>query len=615
MAEDALLAAIQANDADAARRAIEGSKNLNKKIDGKTPVQRAAEAGADRALAALLDGGAKATGDKGSHPFELAAAKGHRAVMDLLVERQAAPPDVMESALLGIGRNGPLDLLKYILERYKPRVSGAVIRSCGYSRNPAVIHALADAGVDLNATETFNTGATTAAAFHGVVTTGAFDVIAAMLERGVDVNARDSWGRTPLMRLAAAASERDRDLENFRKLQESRGQAGSDTLTIGNVTQQAPRSGEAQLRLLLEHGANATAKDNFGNDALDHYRCETRRIQRPENPRIIELLSGAGARGDDATFRLFFVKAGDLETARAGIADGADVNRVMPHHNHSTPLTAAAYAGDLPLVDLLVRTGADVNKYDAWTTPLIRACERGHLEVARRLIEARADPFARDLKDRADDLPAMNAYEAADWARSKPLMKYLESIGADKAPVRPLEAKVHTWEDFEEVLIKTDVATAAAAIAKLIGGSATLDAYGKSFKPGKRAYVIARPRDMAWCNVLQLAPARKRFEDPRRNDAFHADLAKAVGSPVIAVNYSDTAGEAEALRFDPDGTTSRPLGPSDLEGSSQRLDDLAKSEKMVIAAFDLRATARKPVEISFALAPAAVFDDVALVSV
>ncbi len=612
--EDALVAAIEADDAESVKRAIEGSKSHNKKIDGKTPVQRAVEAGAQRALAVLLDAGAKATGDKGSHPFEVAARKNHRAVMDLLIERKAVPDDVMESTLLGIGRNGPLDLLKYILERYRPHVSGTVIRSCGYSRNPAAIHALADAGVDLNATETFTTGASAVPALHGLVTTGAFDVIAAMIERRVDVNARDSWGRTPLMRLADAASERDRDLENFRKLQESRGQAGGDTLTIGDVTQHAPHGGEALLRLLLEHGADATAKDNFGNDALDHYRCETRRIRRAENPRIVELLSGAGARGDDATVRLFFVNKGELEVARAAIADGADINRVMPHHNHSTPLTAAAYAGDLPLVDLLVKSGAEVNKYDVWTTPLIRACERGHLEVAKRLIEAGADLFARDLKDRAEDLPALNAYEAADWARSKPLMKYLQSIGADKAPVRPLEAKVHTWEDFEEVLIKTDAATTAAAIAKLIGGSVTPDAYGKSFKPGKRAYVVARAKEMAWCNVLQLAPAKKRFDDPRKDDAFHADLAKAAGAPVIAVNYSDTAGEAEAVRFEPDGTMSRPLGPSDLEGSSQRLDDLARSEKMVIAAFDLRAAGRNPVEISFALAPADVFEEVAFVT-
>jgi hypothetical protein len=385
-------------------------------------------------------------------------------------------------------------------------------------------------------------------------------------------------------------------------------------LVIGGVTHEPPRGGEDLLRLLLDRGADASLKDNFGSDATDYYRCEARRSQHAENPRIVELLKTAGAAGDDATFQLFFVKPGDIETARAAIAAGADVNRIAPHHSNHTPLSTAAYEGDLALVDLLIESGADVNKYDVWTTPLIRTCERGHLEVAKRLIEAGADLFARDLKDRADDLPALNPYEAADWAQAKPLMKYLRSIGADKAPHRPLEAKVHTWEDFEEVLIKTDVATAANAIAKLIGGTVTLDAYDQSFKPGKRAFVVARPNHMAWCNVLQITPVKKRFADSSKDHPFYADLAKAANAPVIWINYSDTAGEAEAVRFEPDGTTSRPLGKGDEEGSSERLDSLAQAETMVVAAFSVDVSARKPVEISFALAPAAAFDGVAYVS-
>src|SRR3954462_8949134 len=105
---DALLAAIEANDPDAAKAAILDWKPLSKKIGGKTPIERAVEAGADRVLAGLLDAGAKVTGKP--HPFESAAGRGHRAVMDLLVERNAVPPDAMNAAIASNGRDGSLEL-------------------------------------------------------------------------------------------------------------------------------------------------------------------------------------------------------------------------------------------------------------------------------------------------------------------------------------------------------------------------------------------------------------------------------------------------------------------------------------------------------------------------
>src|SRR5436190_17146703 len=94
-----LLAAISANDPDQGKQAIADIKNLNKKIEGQTPLERACAAGADRVLAVLLDAGAKASGEASSHPFYVAATKGHRAVMDLLVERKAVPADAMDTAL------------------------------------------------------------------------------------------------------------------------------------------------------------------------------------------------------------------------------------------------------------------------------------------------------------------------------------------------------------------------------------------------------------------------------------------------------------------------------------------------------------------------------------
>ena len=57
-----------------------------------------------------------------------------------------------------------------------------------------------------------------------------------------------------------------------------------------------------------------------------------------------------------------------------------------------TPLYAAAYAGHAPIVDLLLRAGADVNgRCNEGSTPLVIAAANGRAAVARALIAAGAD--------------------------------------------------------------------------------------------------------------------------------------------------------------------------------------------------------------------------------
>ncbi|XP_037072516.1 protein phosphatase 1 regulatory subunit 27-like [Pollicipes pollicipes] len=58
-----------------------------------------------------------------------------------------------------------------------------------------------------------------------------------------------------------------------------------------------------------------------------------------------------------------------------------------------TALHQAALDGNLPVVRILVRFGADVNcrDEDSWT-PLHAACSMGHHHVARFLVESGADP-------------------------------------------------------------------------------------------------------------------------------------------------------------------------------------------------------------------------------
>ena len=177
---------------------------------------------------------------------------------------------------------------------------------------------------------------------------------------------------------------------------------------------------------------------------------------------------------------------------------------------------------------------------------------------------------------------------------------------------------MRTWDDFVQVLVKGNVAKVTAALAKKIGGKVTKDAHDKSFKLGKNAYVVAQPKGMALCNVLQLAPKPKGFDDLDNLSTFCGELAKASGLSVLWAGYGDTSPEADMMRFEPDGSTSQ---LSEINAalekeltSGERLDQFAKDEKMVIAAFSLRGAPLKKIEITFPGSPKEIFDGVAFVS-
>jgi hypothetical protein len=84
------------------------------------------------------------------------------------------------------------------------------------------------------------------------------------------------------------------------------------------------------------------------------------------------------------------VKDGDKQKAEAEMAAGADVNAPSPEQEW-TALNHASGKGDLAIVDLLVRGGADVFKTGRDNrTPYQIAVAAGHADVARYLAAAEA---------------------------------------------------------------------------------------------------------------------------------------------------------------------------------------------------------------------------------
>ncbi|MFI0448312.1 ankyrin repeat domain-containing protein [Actinomadura sp. 6N118] len=94
------------------------------------------------------------------------------------------------------------------------------------------------------------------------------------------------------------------------------------------------------------------------------------------------------------------LEADDARTVQWHLEQGADPNAVDPRWPPPfawPPLSVAATRGNAEMVRLLLSYGADVNVRDSGGgTPLIWACNGEHLDCARALLQAGADPTLRN---------------------------------------------------------------------------------------------------------------------------------------------------------------------------------------------------------------------------
>ncbi|HSU56758.1 MAG TPA: ankyrin repeat domain-containing protein, partial [Candidatus Dormibacteraeota bacterium] len=496
----ALKLAIEANDAEAARRALKTVKDLGRKLPkAEPPLIYAAETGADAVVEVLLEAGApipKASFE-GLHPFAVAADKGQTKVLSVFA-KHGVPEKVINHALFHAAINGRLEVARAILECSKPQISQRVVDVATWWKDGAIFKLLLEHGADVNArndgrADYQESGKTP---LHAAAAAGYLDPIRLLVDHGADVNATDALGRTPLMRLAAQMPDLDKQVR-FRKEREGRVLTDAQKALQAKIAAQSRQHGNrenmdgmAAAQLLLERGADARRVDKYGNDALMYYEWERMRSREEANEGFVSLMKSAGAQGGGATMDLFLaLRTDDLAAARRAIEAGANVNQDGPPPVSLTPLIMVRSAA---MVALLLESGADANKAASNTTPLVSAARGGDLEIVKMLLNSGADIHAIEPRAPGSEYIA-NAFSAADGNRKYEVVEYLKSLGAKKPVLKdwkPLEPEIGMWENFSEVVVKGDVPAVAEAVAKLIGGTVMPNVYGRDLLPGKKTYVV-----------------------------------------------------------------------------------------------------------------------------
>jgi ankyrin repeat protein len=280
---------------------------------------------------------------------------------------------------------------------------------------------------------------------------GSPDAVKLLLDSGADAKAKNQLDETALL-LAASDLRKARPLIEKSADVNAKSKLGRTPLMVAAACDGC----SAAVKFLLEHGADAKAKDARGITAIN-----------------------------------VAADANDLESIKLLLAKGGEADHRDDGGN--TPLQSAASNCNLAAIKLLLSKGADVNAANTYggevkfgkiqlikLTPLMLASSYCSAEVVKTLIDAKADVNARDIREMTPLILAVTSD-----SQSAAVVKLLLKSGADVNARTSLGENALDWAkkfNYGEVVFALTAA----------GGRET-----GSYTPPERKLAVERPVSLA----------------------------------------------------------------------------------------------------------------------
>ncbi|XP_065528614.1 CARD- and ANK-domain containing inflammasome adapter protein-like [Lathamus discolor] len=394
-----------------------GAKVDVKDKNGRTPLHRAAEKGHGDAVKVLLQSGAYlySLDMKSKTPLHLTAQNNHSHIVKILVEEEARSYRNQHNFLHMAALKDESSLAKMLLkagasvdgkdEKGQPPLSHAVSHR---SENTAKVLLEAGASVDSNMAErAFNSNHPSIfkilleyskdfpsevmeSALFRAVQKNLPSIIAALIDRGTDINALNDMRYTPLL-LACETGK----AEAAEVLITKGANFGMRTPALDTALHLAAQAGAASTAHLLLHKGIETNLRNQAHETPLHVAA------LHNKGGLVGLLVNAGAQINAATKE--FVTPLHIASQR-GNSDAAQ--QLLHHKAHvnvkdkqlKSPLHFAAERGDRTMVEMLLNAKADPNAQDKEKkTPLHTAAVRGHLGIVEVLLAGKARFGVKDM--------------------------------------------------------------------------------------------------------------------------------------------------------------------------------------------------------------------------